>query len=186
MPATPRHHTPRSDRPTRGPAVAKIAAAKGRPFMPWQRDAVDVALEVDPSTGLYWYSVVVVTVPRQAGKTKVEGTLPITAASRPHAAASGTPRRPARTRRHGCVMSTSRPSPTCPPVRQARHRRMPVPAQPTSRARGCRVAGDAIHLPRVPPRDGLHSKQADAVFVDEAWAYDAAQVPRSGRPSAPR
>lgn len=37
--------------------------------MPWQQQVADVALEVDPATGLLWYREVVVTVPRQSGKT---------------------------------------------------------------------------------------------------------------------
>ena len=39
------------------------------PLMPWQRHVVDVALEIDLATGLLAYRTVVVTVPRQAGKT---------------------------------------------------------------------------------------------------------------------
>lgn len=37
--------------------------------MPWQRHVTDVALEVDPVTGLLVYRQVVLTVPRQSGKT---------------------------------------------------------------------------------------------------------------------
>lgn len=37
--------------------------------MPWQRYVVDVAHEVDPRTGWWAYDEVVITVPRQAGKT---------------------------------------------------------------------------------------------------------------------
>lgn len=37
--------------------------------MPWQRLVVDVALEVDPDTGRLAYRTVIVTVPRQSGKT---------------------------------------------------------------------------------------------------------------------
>jgi hypothetical protein len=37
--------------------------------MPWQQDAVDVALEYDPVTGLLRYDEVDITVPRQSGKT---------------------------------------------------------------------------------------------------------------------
>lgn len=40
----------------------------GRPFMPWQRQVADVALEILPD-GRWAYTTVVVTVPRQAGKT---------------------------------------------------------------------------------------------------------------------
>ena len=71
----PRHHTPRSDLPTRGGQVAKLSQAKGRPFMPWQQLAADVALEYDPDTGLNRYSTIVVTVQRQSGKTTWVGTL---------------------------------------------------------------------------------------------------------------
>jgi Terminase large subunit, T4likevirus-type, N-terminal len=37
--------------------------------MPWQRLVADVALEVDPATGLLAYRKIVLTVPRQSGKT---------------------------------------------------------------------------------------------------------------------
>ena len=37
--------------------------------MPWQQHAVDVALEVDPDTGELFYEEVVISVPRQSGKT---------------------------------------------------------------------------------------------------------------------
>lgn len=37
--------------------------------MPWQQHVADVALEVDPETGLLVYREVVLTVPRQSGKT---------------------------------------------------------------------------------------------------------------------
>jgi hypothetical protein len=42
------------------------------PLMPWQRFIVDVAHEVDPVTGWWAYDEVVVTVPRQAGKTTLK------------------------------------------------------------------------------------------------------------------
>ncbi len=66
----PRFSTPRNlDRPTLGPKVAEVAATLGTPLMPWQRHVVDVALEVDPATGLLAYREIVVLVPRQSGKT---------------------------------------------------------------------------------------------------------------------
>lgn len=37
--------------------------------MPWQRQVVDVALEIDPDTNLPAYRTVVLTVPRQSGKS---------------------------------------------------------------------------------------------------------------------
>lgn len=176
MPATPRHHTPRSDRPTRGPAVAKIAAAKGRPLMPWQRDAVDVALEVDPSTGLYWYSTVLITVPRQSGKTKLEGDVA------DHRCLT-TPR--------GRVWYTAQTGKDASSWMRDEHFEtladVPLFGKPGTvgcRYRLSRRAGqEGVAWPAMrstfrvfpPTRDGLHSKQADAVFVDEAWAYDTEQ-----------
>jgi phage terminase large subunit-like protein len=66
----PRWGTPRrTDRATLGPRLGQMAAALGKPFMPWQQHVADVAMEVDPATGLLAYREVVVTVPRQSGKT---------------------------------------------------------------------------------------------------------------------
>lgn len=58
-------------RQTYGGKVAKIAATLGTPLMPWQRYVADVALEVNPETGLLAYRGVDVTVPRQSGKTSL-------------------------------------------------------------------------------------------------------------------
>jgi len=66
----PRFSTPRNyARETLGGKVADVAAKLGTPLMPWQRHVVDVAFEVDPATGDLAYSEVVLTVPRQSGKT---------------------------------------------------------------------------------------------------------------------
>lgn len=65
----PRFSTERDPgRPTFGPLVGKVAAALGKSLMPWQQFVVDVALEVDAS-GRLVYDEVVLTVPRQSGKT---------------------------------------------------------------------------------------------------------------------
>jgi hypothetical protein len=71
--AAPLYATPREvGRKTLGGAVARVAAQLGTPLMPWQRRVVDVALEVDPATGRLAYREVVVTTPRQSGKTSAE------------------------------------------------------------------------------------------------------------------
>lgn len=49
--------------------MAAIAQMLGTPLMDWQRQVVDTALEVDPETGLLAYREVVITTPRQSGKT---------------------------------------------------------------------------------------------------------------------
>jgi hypothetical protein len=59
-------------RETLGGDVAKVLGVADRKRitpMPWQREVLDVACEIDPRTGLYWYRKVVLIVPRQAGKT---------------------------------------------------------------------------------------------------------------------
>jgi hypothetical protein len=65
--------TPRDpSRDTLGAAVAAVAEQLGTPLMPWQRQVADVAMELDPATGLLAYSEVDATLPRQSGKTTLE------------------------------------------------------------------------------------------------------------------
>lgn len=66
----PRWATRRNpDRPTLGAAVASIATDLGFHLLEHQRQVLDVALELDPSTGLPWYRDVGVSIHRQAGKS---------------------------------------------------------------------------------------------------------------------
>jgi hypothetical protein len=48
-----------------------VAAGLGTPFMPWQQLVADVGGEYDPETGRPYYREVVVTIPRQGGKTTI-------------------------------------------------------------------------------------------------------------------
>ena len=73
----PKYATPRNPaRRTIGPRQALIAAGIGKPFMPWQRYVADVAGELDDDGGLF-YEMVIVTVPRQSGKTTLYGPVQI-------------------------------------------------------------------------------------------------------------
>lgn len=45
--------------------------AFGNPPMPWQRDGLAVACEIDPATGGFWYDTVIMVVLRRAGKTTI-------------------------------------------------------------------------------------------------------------------
>ena len=56
--------------PTLGGKVAKVMERLGYPPMPWQRYVLDVALELDPETGIPAYREVGLSVPRQQGKTQ--------------------------------------------------------------------------------------------------------------------
>lgn len=69
-PARARYATRRSHgRRSYGDAVVRVAEALGYELLPWQRQVASTALEVDPDTGLLAYRTVIVTVPRQSGKT---------------------------------------------------------------------------------------------------------------------
>src|SRR5260221_677529 len=59
----------RPERESFGGELAGIGAALGQPFMPWQGMAADVGCEIEPETGLPAYRRVIITVPRQSGKT---------------------------------------------------------------------------------------------------------------------
>lgn len=68
----PRFGTRRSpDRLTLGPAVGRISAALGKPYLPHQQYVADVALEINPETGRLAYDDVTIVGPRQVtGKTE--------------------------------------------------------------------------------------------------------------------
>src|SRR5882724_4076743 len=59
----------RPERESFGGELTGIGAALGQPFMPHQRDIAIVGGEIDGQTGLPAYRKIIVTVPRQTGKT---------------------------------------------------------------------------------------------------------------------
>jgi phage terminase large subunit-like protein len=70
--------TPRNyERKTLGGKAARIMEAMGCSPMPWQRYILDVALEIDPGTGLLAYRKIGLSVPRQQGKTELVFTIMI-------------------------------------------------------------------------------------------------------------
>jgi hypothetical protein len=74
-PCPPRYSTPRTkSRPTFGPAAGQVAQRLGLPFMPHQAQVMNTALEVGED-GHLAYRTVVLTVPRQGGKTTVTRVL---------------------------------------------------------------------------------------------------------------
>ncbi|MEV4222374.1 hypothetical protein [Nonomuraea sp. NPDC049725] len=60
----------RPEFPSLGPKAWKVMERLGYPPMPWQRYVLDVALEIDPATGLCAHREVGLSVPRQQGKTQ--------------------------------------------------------------------------------------------------------------------
>ena len=168
--AVPRFHTERNPgRDTYGPAVAKVSAALGRPFMPWQHDAADVSNEIDPATGQFAYPLVVISIQRQAGKTAYD-------------MAQGLHR--------SLAISNARVWFTAQTGMHARDSflEMARPAMLTPLAQVLelkRGAGDtrlevkhtlSQFRPHPPTEDSLHGKQSDLNMIDEAWAFKEPQA----------
>jgi hypothetical protein len=66
----PRWETQRTpSRSTFGHQIINVAERLGLPLMPWQEQVALVGGEIDPDTGLPAYREVIITVPRQSGKT---------------------------------------------------------------------------------------------------------------------
>lgn len=82
--APPLYATPRDPSlPTDGGQVAVVGQALGTPLIPWQRHVADVAGErlADPAVSTGWryrYRIIVVTVPRQSGKTTLMRAVGVT------------------------------------------------------------------------------------------------------------
>jgi phage terminase large subunit-like protein len=75
---TPRFGTATpADRPSLGGAVAEVAALLGVGLLPWQRHVVDVAHQHDGS-GRYLFRDVMVSTPRQSGKTTLTLAVAVT------------------------------------------------------------------------------------------------------------
>lgn len=59
------------ERATLGPRVEQVSRALKKPFMPHQRMIADVAMEIDPETGLLAYREVILVMMRQNGKSEM-------------------------------------------------------------------------------------------------------------------
>lgn len=166
--AVPRHHTPRDYRyPSLGPKVGKLSARLGRPLMPWQQAAADVALEID-DRGRFRYDRVVITVPRQSGKTALILALGL------HRTLI-TPK--------GKIWYTAQTG------QIARERFLKDMAGDAEKLLGSAIAvkrgaGDTrLNFPALesqfrphPPNDTyLHSEQSDLNILDEPWAFSEVQ-----------
>lgn len=164
----PRFWTPRNEAfESLGWRVRKIARAVDTPLIPWQNLVIDVASEVD-ERGRYRYHTVVVTVPRQSGKT----TLVL---------ANGVDR--CLFRRRGKVWHTAQTG------QDARERFLEM-ADPFSKSAVGQIAAQlrrgagstrltfgngSQFRPHPPTEDALHGEQSDLNNIDEGWSYDDAQ-----------
>lgn len=147
--------------------VRKVARVLGTPLMPWQSEVVDVAREVDEA-GLPRYPLVIVSVPRQAGKTTlvlangVDRSLFAPRAKIWHTAQTG---QDARTK----FLEMAEP--------------FAVSALGKGTAELKRGAGNtrlvftngSTFQPHPPTVDALHGEQSDLNDIDEAWSFDEAR-----------
>jgi hypothetical protein len=137
----------------------------GVPLLDWQRELVDVALELDPSTGRLAFDRVVALLPRRAGKTLVSQLVGI---HRAITTVDGRIWHTAQTRQD----SRDRWSEVARLVQRS----------PIGRLVTVRLAAgsEALVFPngasvRVfsPLPNSLHGSSSDMVTIDEAWAFDA-------------
>lgn len=167
--APPTYATPRDPKAsTRGGRTGVIAAALGTPLMPWQQYVADVALERDPTDPARWrYPVVVITVPRQSGKTTLLRAMAVERAiSAPHQLIFAT----AQTGKD----AGERWKDMVSRVEQSALR---------SKIRVYKGAGAmSMILPNgsqvrsfAPTPKSIHGYTPHMVMIDEAWAFDAAQ-----------
>jgi hypothetical protein len=156
--------TPRDlSAPTTGRQVAQLASALGTPLLPWQRLTADLAGEIDVRTGRMRYGLVVLSVPRQAGKTTLLRALGV----------------------HAALQKDGRAWYTAQTRNDARDNWMEavnlVQRSLLAEAVSVRLTNgsEALTVPATggffrvfaPLPDALHGKQGDRIFVDEIWSF---------------
>jgi hypothetical protein len=147
--------------------VAKVAALRRAPLMPWQRLVADVGSELD-ERGRYRYRIVLVTVPRQSGKTTLlDAVLTHRALTIPRASLWLT----AQTRNDARdiwlrIAEGSEASPLAPLLKVRRAN--------GSEGISYRRTG-ALLRPFAPGESAIHGKTTDNVSADEIWWHNAEQ-----------
>lgn len=139
----------------------------GLEAMPWQRALWDIALEVDPATGLLYYGTVIALVQRQAGKTAA--VLPAAVRACFHA----------NRRRVWYTAQTGQDARDkwldwLETVNHSPFGRLQTPRR-TNGSEAMRWVNGSTLRPFAPVPEALHGKQSDLVIPDEAWAFTLAQ-----------
>jgi phage terminase large subunit-like protein len=132
--------------------------------MPWQADVLDTALEIDPDTGQLAYREVVLTVPRQSGKTTLQLAVMVH-----RALGFGGPQNivyTAQDRNHALLKWSDEHVPTLQssPLSKLFTVRKRTGAEAVMWANGSR------HSITAPTENAGHSQTLDLAMVDEAWA----------------
>ncbi|WP_104136585.1 hypothetical protein [Cryobacterium sp. Y62] len=163
---TPRQGTTKRNysRPTYGGHAAAIAAEQGTPFLPWQRYDADVALEVEPDTGLFYYSTILTTVPRQAGKTTLALSTSI------QNALLTKNRRAWYTAQSG-AHATEKFLEMADVWSESTLKGMAKTPRRSNGSAALELLNGSKFRPFPPTADALHGKQGDKVDVDEFWFF---------------
>jgi hypothetical protein len=173
----PLYATPRDpSRATLGGDVAAVAEALGTPFMPWQRQVADVAMEVDPATGLLVYGEVDLTTPRQSGKTTLELAVLVHRCrtwARSRALYSAQSRIHAHKKWEDEHVATLKASPFASEF-SVRYQRGDE---------AIRWDNGSLHGITAPGEKSGHSEVLDLAVVDEAWAHEDARLEQGLSPT---
>jgi hypothetical protein len=161
----PRFATARNpDRRTVGPKVGLVARTLGMPPMPWQQYVADVGGEVDDA-GRFVYSLLIVTVPRQSGKTSIKQAQAVQRAlAKPRrrlwdTAQTGQDARDKHRELADAIMGS--------PLRE-----LVAERRQAAGSEGLTFANGSTLRPHPPTRDALHGRQSDHNDIDEGWAFD--------------
>lgn len=166
--APPRYATPKPQGLTLGPMISKTMELIGYQPMPWQDWAADVIGELRED-GLPRWPMVIVSVPRQSGKSALMMSVAVhRILTRPNAR----------------VWYTAQTGADA--ADQWRENLDKVNSSPISsvfssrRANGSQVltckATAGRFSPHPPTEEKLHGKQSDLNIIDEAWAFDEAEA----------
>jgi phage terminase large subunit-like protein len=133
--------------------------------MPWQQQVAEVAGELDPDTGRMAYEMVVVTVPRQSGKTTLVRSMAMQRCATPDARVwyTAQTRNDARDAWMDAVSLVTR-SPLKAGVQ--------VRLTNGSESLTVKSTGGTFRV-FAPLPDALHGRQGDLVVIDEAWSLSA-------------
>lgn len=145
-----------------------MLTAMGRRPLPWQRDALDLALEFDPRTGLYVHKTVLMHVPRRGGKSvSNSGIL--------HHRAMTIPRgRAWYTAQTGADASEWFREEHIPILEDATlFSRRWRKRMPNGKEQVTWLHNQGTVRVFAPTPEAMHSKDSDVVVLDECWAHDA-------------
>lgn len=164
-----KHHPARDlSYQTEGGEIARTAALMGVELMPWQRKAVDVGTEYRLGADghrHYKYRDVVITVPRQSGKTTLVGPVQLHGVlTRPRSASFFTAQtgKDAR-KRMGALIDMVTASPAAALFK-------PVRAAGGSGLECLGNGSSVLHF--APTKSALHGETPYRVTFDEFWKYD--------------